>query len=119
MLKQAQLAYASQTALYSTFRKGKGKDRGKGKGKSKGFGKGKLVQSNLSIADRKAKLQDLKAQSRCLRCGAIGHWAGDKECRFRTNERPTQLQPPSQVLVQLQLLSWLKQPTTKTSSPST
>ncbi|CAE7525841.1 hypothetical protein AK812_SmicGene23390 [Symbiodinium microadriaticum] len=27
-------------------------------------------------------MKALKAKSKCLRCGAIGHWAGDPECKF-------------------------------------
>ena len=56
---------------------------GKGSGKAGGQKGGKVPPSNLSIADRKAKLAELKARSRCLRCGAICHWAGDAECRFK------------------------------------
>ena len=73
-----QLAYAAQTTLANV----KG-NKGKGFGKSGGKKGGKVPPSNLSIADRKAKLAELKARSRCLRCGAIGHWAGDAECRFK------------------------------------
>ena len=46
-----------------------------------------MVKSNLTIADRKAKLQELKSKSRCLRCGVVGHWAGDAECRFKGNAK--------------------------------
>ena len=72
-----QLAYAAQTTLANV----KG-GKGKGSGKTGGKKGGKVPPSNLSIADRKAKLAELKARSRCLRCGAIGHWVGDAECRF-------------------------------------
>ena len=27
-------------------------------------------------------MKALKAKSKCLRCGAIGHWAGDPACKF-------------------------------------
>ena len=77
-----QLAYAATNAFSTAKGKGKGKDKG-GKGKSGG----KLVKSNLTIADRKAKLQELKSKSRCLRCGVVGHWAGDAECRFKGNAK--------------------------------
>ena len=57
----------------------------KGSGKTGGKKGGKVPPSNLSIADRKAKLAELKDRShwRCGRCGAIGHWAGDAECRLK------------------------------------
>ena len=45
-------------------------------------GKGKLVRSNLSLEQRREQLKTLKAKSKCLRCGGIGHWAGDPECKF-------------------------------------
>ena len=57
---------------------------GKGKKGDRGPKGGyKVARSNLSIAERKAKLAELKKNSRCLRCGAHGHWAGDPECRFK------------------------------------
>ena len=59
------------------------KGKSKGKGKPGGKPGGKVVRSNLTIADRKAKLAELKAKSRCLKCGIIGHWAGDPACKFR------------------------------------
>ncbi|OLP87405.1 hypothetical protein AK812_SmicGene31376 [Symbiodinium microadriaticum] len=77
-----QLAYAATNTLSTAKGKGKGKDKS-GKGKSGG----KLVKSNLTIADRRAKLQELKSKSRCLRCGVVGHWAGDAECRFKGNAK--------------------------------
>eukprot|EP00435_Cladocopium_sp_Y103_P050664 s1856_g15.t1 len=70
--------------------KGKGpfKGAGKGKDKDKGKGKGKrIVKTQLSIQDRKAKLASLKKNSRCLRCGGYGHWAGDPECKM-PNKKP-------------------------------
>ena len=77
-----QLAYAATNTLSAAKGKGQGEDKG-GKGKSGG----KLVKSNLTIADRKAKLQELKSKSRCWRCGVVGHWAGDAECRFKGNAK--------------------------------
>ena len=56
---------------------------GKGKGSSGGKGKGfPVVRSRLqlSVEERKEKLRELKAKSRCLRCGQTGHWSGDPQC---------------------------------------
>jgi hypothetical protein len=53
------------------------------KGKSKGKGKYPIRPSNLTIADRKKKLQELKARTECKDCGRKGHWKGDKECTMR------------------------------------
>ena len=52
-----QLAYAATNAFSTAKGKGKGKDKG-GKGKSGG----KLVKSNLTIADRKAKTPGVEKQ---------------------------------------------------------
>ena len=73
LAKHCQLELAALTAY--------GKSKGK-KGKGKGKGKGKLVKSNLTLQQRRDKLQEIKAKSRCLRCGGIGHWAGDPSCKF-------------------------------------
>ena len=54
--------------------------RVKGKGKAKPKGKG--IRSNLSIEQRRKRLSEIKAKSKCLRCGAYGHWAGDPVCKF-------------------------------------
>ena len=57
--------------------------KGKGKPKGKDFkGKRKVARSQLSLDERRAKMKTLKATSKCLRCGGIGHWAGDPECKF-------------------------------------
>ena len=56
--------------------------RVKGKGKAKPKGKGKVIRSNLSIEQRRKRLSEIKAKSKCLRCGAYGHWAGDPVCKF-------------------------------------
>ena len=40
------------------------------------------MKSNLTIDQRRRKLTELKSKSKCLRCGVIGHWAGDPECKF-------------------------------------
>ena len=50
--------------------------------KGKGKGKGKVVRSHLTLEQRREKLKSLKAKSKCMRCGALGHWAGDPECKF-------------------------------------
>ena len=66
-----------------------GKAKGKGKGKSKkgkGKGKGKVVRSHLTLEQHGEKLKSLKAKSKCMRCGALGHWAGDLECKFPTSQ---------------------------------
>ena len=63
--------------------------KGKGKGESrkgKGKGKGKVVRSHLTLEQRREKLKSLKAKSKCMRCGALGHWAGDPECKFPTSQ---------------------------------
>ena len=70
-----------QLAANAAFGRAKGR-KGKGKGKSK-F-KGKVVRSHLTLEERRDKMKSLKAKSKCLRCGAIGHWAGDPECKFPT-----------------------------------
>ena len=69
-----------QLAAFVAFgkAKGKGKDKSKGKGK----GKGKIVKSHLSIEQRRQKLAEIKAKSKCLRCGGLGHWAGDPQCKM-------------------------------------
>ena len=58
----------------------------KGKGKGRGKSKGKVVRSHLTLEERRDKMKTLKAKSKCLRCGAIGHWAGDPECKFPTSK---------------------------------
>ena len=40
----------------------------------------------LTLEQRREKLKSLKAKSKCMRCGAIGHWAGDPECKFPTSQ---------------------------------
>ena len=76
------MACAATNSLGQTKGKGKGKDKS-GKGKSGG----KLVRCNLTTADRKTKLTELKSKSRCIRCGVVGHSAGDAECRFKGNAK--------------------------------
>ena len=70
-----------QLAAHAAFGKAKGKGKGKSK-KGKGKGKGNVVRSHLTLEQRREKLKSLKAKSKCMRCGALGHWAGDPECKF-------------------------------------
>ena len=50
--------------------------------------KARLSAARLSIEQRRAKLRDLKAKSKCLRCGGMGHWAGDPGCKFANKPQP-------------------------------
>ena len=72
-----------QLAAHAVFGKAKGKGKSK---KGKGKGKGKVVRSHLTLEQRREKLKSLKAKSECMRCGALGHWAGDPECKFPTSQ---------------------------------
>ena len=67
-----------------------GKDKGKGKGK-------RVVRTQLSIQDRKVRLASLKKNSRCLRCGGYGHWAGDPECKMPNKKPNATASVPGQV----------------------
>ena len=78
--RQAGDAIQLQLAAFTAMGKAGGK--GKSFGKPKGKGKGKIVKSNLTIDQRRQKPTELKSKSKCLRCGTIGHWAGDPECKF-------------------------------------
>ena len=81
--------------------KGKGPYKGSGKGKHKGKGKGKrVVKTQLSIKGRKVSLASLKKNSRCLRCGGYGHWAGDPECKMPNKKPSATASVPGQVLSQ-------------------
>ena len=42
-------------------------------------------QRQVTLDECRDKMKALKAKSKCLRCGAIGHWAGDPECKFPTS----------------------------------
>ena len=55
--------------------KGGGKGKGKGKGKKPTF-----RGSSMSIEDRRKKLAEVKARTKCRKCGRKGHWQGDKAC---------------------------------------
>ena len=72
-------------AAHAAFGKAEGKGQGKSK-KGKDKGKGKVVRSHLTLEQRREKLKSLKAKSRCMRCGALGHCAGDPECKFPTSQ---------------------------------
>ena len=74
-----------QLTAHAAFGKAKGKGKGKSK-KGKGKGKGKVVRSHLTLEQRREKLKSLKAKSKRMRCGALGHWAGDPECKFPTSQ---------------------------------
>ena len=74
-----------QLAAHAALGKAKGKGKGKSK-KGKGKGKGKVVRSHLTLEQRREKLKSLKAKSKCMRCAALGHWAGDPECKFPTSQ---------------------------------
>ena len=71
--RQAREAIQLQLAAFNAFGKAKGKGKGFGKKGFKGKGKGKVVRSQMSIEQRRAKLRELKSKSKCLRCGGIGH----------------------------------------------
>ena len=83
--EEAESGHAIQLQLAANAAFGKAKGR-KGKGRGKGKGKGKVVRSHLTLDERRDKMKALKAKSKCLRCGAIGHWAGDPECKFPTQK---------------------------------
>ena len=54
---------------------------GKGKGK-KGF-KFWRGKNQMSLDERRKRLKDLKARTKCQACGKVGHWAGDPECPLK------------------------------------
>ena len=72
--KSSEAGHAVQLhlAAHAAFGKAKGKGKGKSK-KGKGKGKGKVVRSFLILEQRREKLKSLKAKSKCMRCGALGH----------------------------------------------
>ena len=47
---------------------------------------GKVVRSHLTLEQRRDKLKSRKAKSKCMCCGAMGHWARDPECKFPTSQ---------------------------------
>ena len=64
----------------------KGRDKGKGKGKH-------IFRTQLSVQDRVKRLAELKARSKCLRCGSTGHWAGDPICKFPSQGKKPPVKP--------------------------
>ena len=44
------------------------------------------MRSHLTLEQRREKLKSLKVKSNCMRCGALGHWAGDPGCKFPTSQ---------------------------------
>jgi hypothetical protein len=64
---------------------------GKGKGKARGKGKYPVRPSNLTIEDRRAKLQQLKQRTNCKKCGRKGHWQGDKSFPMASSGSPARL----------------------------
>ena len=62
--RQAGEAIQLQLAAFNALGKAKGKGKGFGKKGFKGKGKGKVVRSQMSIEQRRAKLRDLKAKSK-------------------------------------------------------
>ena len=42
----------------------------------------------MSVEQRRAKLRELKPKSKSLRCGGMGHWAGDPGCKFANKPQP-------------------------------
>ena len=55
------------------------------------------MRSHLSIEQRRQKLSELKSRSKCLRCGGMGHWAGDPQCKFPGGTKPKDSGPPKPV----------------------
>ena len=63
-------------------------------GINKGKGKGKhIFRTQLSVQDRVKRLAELKARSKCLRCGSTGHWAGDPICKFPSQGKKPPVKP--------------------------
>ena len=73
--KASEYVQSSTVAFVAFGKKGKGKGKGK-----KGKGSYPIRPSNLSIQDRRNKLQELKNRTECKECGRRGHWAGDAAC---------------------------------------
>ena len=42
----------------------------------------------LSVEEHKQKLKELKAKTKCLRCGQTGHWSGDPICPKGRSAQP-------------------------------
>ena len=95
MEMQAAYLAGEESGDMTTAFKGKGKASSQGKGKShkgkgfgkakgKGYGKGpgkkgyKSRPGELSLEDRRKKLEELKKKTKCQASGQIVHWAGDR-----------------------------------------
>ena len=61
-----------------------GKFGGKGKGKTRKFGFRPTGRPLKSLEERKEDLKRLKAKTKCVKCGEIGHWTGDEACKKKT-----------------------------------
>ncbi|OLP78184.1 hypothetical protein AK812_SmicGene41668 [Symbiodinium microadriaticum] len=77
----AESGHAIQLQLAANAAFGKAKAQ-KAKRRGKGKGKGKVVRSHLTLDERRDKMKALKAKSKCLSCGTIGHWARDPGRKF-------------------------------------
>ena len=40
----------------------------------------------MSLEERRKRLKDLKARTKCQACGKLGHWAGDPECPLKSKK---------------------------------
>ena len=40
--------------------------------------------SELTLTDRRAKVNQAKRNSKCRKCGKTGHWVGDEACQMRS-----------------------------------
>ena len=95
--KEAAMVIQHEAVAFLSYSK-KGKQNGgksSGKGKSfgprfkKGSGKGKkgfrfgFRRNHMSLEERKKKLAELKAKTRCTECNEKGHWAGDDACKLK------------------------------------
>ncbi len=76
----ADFVQGQSTAYVGSFKDYKARKKGKGKG---GY---PVRPSNMSIQDRRKKLQELKSRTNCKKCGRRGHWAGDPNCTVGKKE---------------------------------
>ena len=68
----------------------------------KGYTRGRypIRYSNVSVADRRAKLEELKKKTGCNDCWRRGHWKGDPSCpaaKDKANNSKVKKQQVSQV----------------------
>ena len=89
------LAEAAQQLYVGYMAAGTHKGKTKGfKGKDKAKAKGKhIFRTQLSVQDRVKRLAELKARSKCPRCGSTGHWAGDPACKFPSHRKKPPVKP--------------------------